>query len=137
MMTPTAVPSVSGSIVADQAAALRAGIALLAMVDTVPLDLAVDARPYPAGAALLNVTIAVRSGSERDGERLEGFRAVVALLGLTVDVFDSTYSRTPTTHAMADTSIAGVPVHFWISLDDPDVIVSAHRAFPAPASAVA
>ncbi len=137
MTTVTEAPAMSGSVVAEQTAALRAGMALLAMVDTVPLDLSVDARRKRDGAAQLDVTIDLPSGSEQDPERLEGFRTVAELLNLTVDAFDSDYTTKPTMYALADTSIAGTPVHFWLSLTDPDTIAAAHLAFPTLGGAAA
>lgn len=128
------------AIASEQSAALRAGLALLAMVDTVPLDLAVNAhRPYDHTAARLDVTIGIESDSrrdsERDPERVAGFRTLAETLALTVTAHESDFRGAPRMTVVADTTITGVPVRFWLYLAHPDAITAARQAFPTPAVA--
>lgn len=144
--TPTA-GTVSAATIGEQAAALRAGLSLLKIVNTVPLSFSVSAhRPYAEDVVELGVTIDCDSSrGEKDIDRLAGFRAAVDILGLAakVTITDNTFSATPAVYLTTDTrirvksngNIRSVPVHLWIYLTNPDVIATARQAFTTPAVA--
>lgn len=134
MTAPTTTAgTVPVEVIGEQAAALRAGLALLAMVDTVPLSLSVDTHRDMDPRVSLGVMIDIRDDRRcnREGERLSGFRIVAETLGLAVDAYEGISSRGPYMSVSARTDIVGVPIRFWLHLTDSDVIDAARRAFGA------
>jgi len=136
-MTVESIPVAAAdpSLVVEQMAALRAGVALLAMVDgQAEVELSVSSFRTPSFELLeLSVQVSARpprwGAGERDAGRLHGMRVLAEILGLSVDVYDD--PETSVAHLGADTRIAGVPVRVWTFLSDPDVVAAAHLSFPA------